>query len=217
MKYICQICGYVFDEDVEKKTFADLPDDWKCPLCTAPKSAFEPQKETIEKPQVIKPVETNYTVTSNTQNLNNGQMAALCKNLSRACEKQYKATEAMLFENLASYYTERKEPVEDATLAMLLLQLQQDIEQYAKVREVADAHHDRGTARALVWGEKVTRMLTSLVSQYEKQGEALLKDQEVWVCSACGFVYLGKEAPELCPVCKVPAWKFEKVEGRKTV
>lgn len=37
---------------------------------------------------------------------------------------------------------------------------------------------------------------------------------------AClGMVYIqkgsiGDQAPELCPVCKVPAWKFEKVEGR---
>ncbi|MGM9662470.1 MAG: rubredoxin-like domain-containing protein [Oscillospiraceae bacterium] len=25
---------------------------------------------------------------------------------------------------------------------------------------------------------------------------------------------MGDAAPELCPVCKVPSWKFEKVEGR---
>lgn len=29
-----------------------------------------------------------------------------------------------------------------------------------------------------------------------------------------GFVYVGDKAPELCPVCKVPGWKFEKMEGR---
>ena len=29
-----------------------------------------------------------------------------------------------------------------------------------------------------------------------------------------GFVYVGDAAPELCPVCKVPSWKFEKAEGR---
>ena len=34
------------------------------------------------------------------------------------------------------------------------------------------------------------------------------------VCTVCGFVYVGDVAPELCPVCKVPSWKFEKVEGR---
>ncbi|MGI5902217.1 MAG: rubredoxin-like domain-containing protein [Desulfitobacteriia bacterium] len=30
----------------------------------------------------------------------------------------------------------------------------------------------------------------------------------------CGFVYIGDKLPEVCPVCKVPNWKFEKVEGR---
>lgn len=34
-----------------------------------------------------------------------------------------------------------------------------------------------------------------------------------WVCSVCGYVYEGEAAPEVCPVCKVPAEKFTKVEG----
>ena len=34
-----------------------------------------------------------------------------------------------------------------------------------------------------------------------------------WVCSVCGYVYEGEAAPEICPVCKVPAEKFTKVEG----
>ena len=29
-----------------------------------------------------------------------------------------------------------------------------------------------------------------------------------WVCSVCGYVHEGPEAPEKCPVCKVPASKF---------
>ena len=29
------------------------------------------------------------------------------------------------------------------------------------------------------------------------------------------IVAFGTSAPELCPVCKVPAWKFEKVERRE--
>ena len=33
MKYVCQICGYVYDDAKEKVPFAELPDDWKCPLC----------------------------------------------------------------------------------------------------------------------------------------------------------------------------------------
>ena len=42
----------------------------------------------------------------------------------------------------------------------------------------------------------------------------MLRDTDIWVCSVCGFAYVGKEPPRLCPVCKVPAWKFEKIEGR---
>ena len=47
-----------------------------------------------------------------------------------------------------------------------------------------------------------------------EEGEAMLAGTSIWVCSTCGVVYVGDEAPELCPVCKVPAWKFEKIEGR---
>ena len=34
-----------------------------------------------------------------------------------------------------------------------------------------------------------------------------------WVCSVCGYVYEGDEAPEKCPQCGVPASKFNKQEG----
>ena len=31
-----------------------------------------------------------------------------------------------------------------------------------------------------------------------------------WVCSVCGYVHEGDEAPEKCPICKAPAEKFIK-------
>ena len=37
-----------------------------------------------------------------------------------------------------------------------------------------------------------------------------------WVCSVCGYVYEGDEAPEKCPVCKAPASKFNKQDGEMT-
>ena len=40
-KYRCKICGYVYDDSKEDVKFENLPDDWKCPLCGAPKSMFE--------------------------------------------------------------------------------------------------------------------------------------------------------------------------------
>jgi rubredoxin len=48
-KYVCSVCGYVYDPNegdpqsgIEPGTpFEELPDDWVCPVCGADKSAFE--------------------------------------------------------------------------------------------------------------------------------------------------------------------------------
>ncbi len=209
MRYICQICGYVYDEEKEKVPFADLPDTWKCPLCGAGKSDFKPEKEQAAAPKApVQAIETDM------KELSVGQLAALCSNLARGCEKQYKEKEAGLFRELADYFTAAVPMVNDASVEKLAAALQSDVDQYGSVRAAADAASDRGAARVCVWGEKVTRMLSSLVSRYLKEGEAMLAGTSVWVCSICGFVYIGDEAPEICPVCKVPAWKFDKIEGR---
>ena len=40
-KYVCSICGYVYDPDEhDGVAFEDLPDDWKCPRCKQPKARF---------------------------------------------------------------------------------------------------------------------------------------------------------------------------------
>jgi rubredoxin len=36
----CTICGYIYDDAQEETKFEDLPDDWSCPICNAPKDAF---------------------------------------------------------------------------------------------------------------------------------------------------------------------------------
>ena len=209
MRYICRICGYVYDEAKEKVSFADLPDTWKCPLCGASKSDFKPEEiKTPVAKEIRRVVETDL------KELSAGQLAALCSNLARGCEKQYKPREAELFGELADYFTTIVPAVNDATVEKLATDLQSDIEQYETLRATADAASDQGAARVCVWGEKVTRMLASLVNRYLKEGEAMLAGTNIWVCTTCGFVYIGETAPELCPVCKVPAWKFEKIEGR---
>ncbi len=44
MKYVCQVCGYVYDEEAEGVKFADLPDDYECPLCSVGKDQFAPEE-----------------------------------------------------------------------------------------------------------------------------------------------------------------------------
>ena len=50
-KYVCTVCGYIYDEEAgipddgiaAGTLWADLPEDWVCPLCGAAKSEFEEQ------------------------------------------------------------------------------------------------------------------------------------------------------------------------------
>ena len=143
------------------------------------------------------------------------ELSVLCSNLARGCEKQYKAEEAALFTQLADYFKAAAAPADTADLGSLLALVRQDLERgFPTAFAAAQAHGDRGALRALTWGEKVTRILQSLLARYEKEGDAMLQNTGVYVCTICGFVFVGDAAPALCPVCKVPGWKFEKAEGR---
>ena len=158
-------------------------------------------------------IDAPVTEDSDLKKLSPGQLSALCSNLARGCEKQYKPEEAGLFRELADYFASVTPAIDDASVENIAALLWSDIDNYSGLRAAADEASDRGAARVCVWGERVTRMLSSLVIRYLNEGEALLADTNIWVCTVCGFVYIGDDAPELCPVCKVPAWKFEKIEG----
>ena len=42
------------------------------------------------------------------------------------------------------------------------------------------------------------------------EGKVFAKETEVvWQCENCGFIYTGKEAPEVCPVCDHPKAHFQ--------
>ena len=214
-KWVCGICGYVYDEEREGVPFGELPESWVCPLCGADKSAFAPQQPAgkAAPPAPARPLRREE---GDWKELNAGQMSAVCSNLARGCEKQYLDREAALFRQLADFFASVQPPAKEAGLEGLLALIHRDLEEgYPALSAAAQAEGDRGTQRICVWGEKVTRMLDSLLSRYRREGEAFLADTQVWVCTVCGFVYVGAEPPQLCPVCKVPAWKFEKVEGRR--
>ena len=174
MRYICSVCGYIYDEKKEKIPFAELPEDWKCPLCGAAKSDFVPEGQS----------------------------------------KQYRAELAEAFMVLAAWFGGRERTVTDASFEQLLERVNADLDSgFPAVNAVSRQEGDRGALRALAWSEKVTRILKSLLTRYAQEGEAMLADTQVYVCTICGFVYVGNDLPEVCPVCKVPNFKFEKIGG----
>ncbi len=50
-KYVCLVCGYVYDPQIGDEQngivpgtpFEQLPEDWTCPMCGASKKNFAPQ------------------------------------------------------------------------------------------------------------------------------------------------------------------------------
>ena len=213
MRYVCSICGYVYDEAKQGKPFAALPETWACPLCGAAKSAFAPEaaaKSAAPAPTVAPPA----PVPGDMHTLSPGALSILCSNLARGCEKQYKEEEAALFREIAAWFAAAAPAAEETGVDALASRIGEDLAAYPALNAAAVQAGDRGTQRICVWGEKVTAILKTLVERYRREGEAMLRDTDIWVCSVCGFAYVGKEPPQLCPVCKVPAWKFEKIEGR---
>jgi len=49
MKYVCSVCGYIYDPAVgdadngiaQGTLFEDIPNGWACPLCSVDKDLFE--------------------------------------------------------------------------------------------------------------------------------------------------------------------------------
>lgn len=56
MKYVCELCGWIYDEAqglpesgiASGTRFAELPEDFECPTCYCGKEAFDPVQEKAE-------------------------------------------------------------------------------------------------------------------------------------------------------------------------
>lgn len=204
-QYVCSICGYVHDE-AQNGLFAQLPDQWVCPLCKASKSAFA-SKDAVPAPVAV---DTSHVSTEKNP-LTALEKSILCSNLARGCEKQYLPEEAAYFTQLANYFKSTADKADQGDMETLLLMSTDDLEKYLPLAmAVAKESHDRGAMRALTWCTRVTGMVQSLAEQY---GGQTLEDTGVYVCTICGFVYVGNQLPALCPVCKVPKDKFQEIEG----
>ena len=82
MRYVCPICGYVYDEEKEGKAFHEIADSWFCPICGAPGIVFT--AETPQTPQTV----ADAAEADSPEQVSFGEFAALCSNLARGCEKQ---------------------------------------------------------------------------------------------------------------------------------
>ena len=209
-KYRCTICGYIYDEAKEKVKFVDLPDDWKCPLCGAPKSLFEEVKEEKEEIKEESKVEVIEEVDDDLRELSNYEISLICSNLARGCEKQYLEEEKDLFRELSKYY-EGLEEDKTGSLDDVINMVNSDINSFSKAMEVFSKYNDRGAKRVVNWANKSTNIMKVVIDTYKEKGIDYIKNTKIWVCDICGFVYIGDNPPKVCPVCKVPSLKILEV------
>jgi len=217
-KYLCSVCGYMYDEQTgdEKNgvnpgtKWEDLPENWLCPLCGAVKTEFNEEKEKSTDDKVVYSKED----LGDMRELNFGELSAICSNLSKGCQKQYLPEEAELFFELSEYFLSKvkKNNNIDNSFDNLLALVEQDLnENYKLAVGISTEYKDRGALRALAWGEKVTKVLKSLLVRFNKDKNSFGENTGIYVCEICGFIYLGEDLPDVCPVCKVPKFKINKV------
>ena len=138
-------------------------------------------------------------------------LSALFSNLRKGSEKQTLLEEAALYAQLEAYYAARAMAPETADWSELAAAIDADLDSgIPAANAAAGGVRDRGALRSLVWDEKVTRIQKSLVKKAQQAGPEATEAANYYVCTACAFIFQGEAPPDLCPVCKVPAWKFDK-------
>lgn len=214
---VCSVCSYTYDEAkgmpeagiAPGTKWEDLPADWKCPWCGAGKEMFR------EKEGSASSAHNNHEKPHVDQEVSPMELSIIFSNLAQGCEKQYMPEQAEAFLELARYFQKKAESPSHADTTAMSQRIEDDLNaRYPYAYSIAMAHGDRGALRALTWSEKVTRITQSLLTRYQKEGAGMLDQTSVYVCSVCGFIYVDNDPPERCPVCKVPDWKFERIEGR---
>lgn len=221
-KYKCSICQWVYDPQVGDTkggiapgtSFNEIPGDWRCPLCNAPKSDFFKLEETKpSQKEVLKVSAPSDLSHDNLKELTPAELAFICSSIALGCRRQYLDEEAALFEKIANEYlnivpTDKVDASFEHIANLVTKSIQTN---YPQAYAVADAAADRGAKRVLTWTEGATRMLSSQLKQHLESGGASLKNTNVFVCEACGFISIGDKVPEFCPVCKVGSIKFRKI------
>jgi rubrerythrin len=139
-------------------------------------------------------------------------LQAVCSNLAKACEKQFRTEESQLFHQLADYFGRVSPQSGSAEIEQMEQMITHQLSQlYPEAESHAVGHADRGAQRALVWGKKVTSIHKSLMKRVLSAKNPSDSTQHYYVCEACGFIALAESAPERCPICKAPSLRFTQI------
>lgn len=214
VKYRCTVCGYIHE--------GELPDDFVCPICKRPVSAFE---KIEEKPAAGS---TPYAGTKTEQNL----MEAFAGESQARNKYTYFANIAQQegYDQLAEIFlkTARNEQEHARIWYQELGNLGSTAENLLHAAEGENYEwtdmYDRFAKEAEEEGftelAERFRKVAAIEKSHEERYRTLLKNVEMqqvfqkgeetmWECRVCGHLVMGKKAPEVCPVCNYSQSYFE--------
>jgi ferredoxin hydrogenase len=216
-KFRCKVCGYVYEGD-------ELPADYVCPICKKGPEVFEviaeeapaqPQNARAYGPKTLRNLETAFAGESMARNKYT-YFASVAKKEG--------------FEQLAEIFISTAEnEKEHAKLWFKHLNGIGDTAQNLKAAAEGENYewtdmYERFAAEAEEEGHPELaaqfRMVGAIEKTHEERYRKLLNNVEMkqvfekgelsmWECRNCGHIVVGREAPEICPVCQHPQSYFE--------
>jgi len=212
-KYRCTICGYIHT--------GQLTDDFKCPVCKQPASAF-------------------VLVVENERSVNKYEGTKTEKNLMEAFSGESQAR------NKYTYFANIAQREGYDQLSEIFLKTARNEQEHARIW-YEELGHLGATAENLLhaaegenyeWTEMYVefakdaeeegftqlaerfRRVAAIEKSHEERYRALLQNVEMqkvfekgeetmWECRICGHLVMGKKAPQVCPVCKYAKSYFE--------
>lgn len=212
-RYRCSVCGYIHE--------GPFPEDFKCPICKQPASAFERIDET--KASINK-----YSGTKTEKNLMEafaGESQARNKYTyfaNIASREGYDQISDLFLKTARNEQEHAKLWYEElgnlgSTTENLLHAAEGENYEWTNMydRFAKDAEAEGFTDLAARF-----RRVAAIEKAHEERYRALLKNVEMqqvfekgeetmWECRVCGHLVIGKKAPEVCPVCKYSQSYFE--------
>ncbi len=213
VKYRCTVCGYIHE--------GELPEDFKCPRCKQPASVFVLVEEE-------KKSENKYAGTKTEKNL----MEAFAGESQARNKYTYFAEIAKRegYDQIAELFlkTARNEQEHARIWFEELGQIGNTAENLIQAAEGENYEWTDMYARFAKEAEEEGftelaerfRKVAAIEKAHEERYRTLLKNVEnkqvfekneeiMWECRICGHLTTGKNAPEVCPVCKYAQSYFE--------
>ena len=206
-KFICKVCGYVHE--------GNTPPEF-CPKCKAPASAFEEVK-------TLKGSKTE----ANLQAAFAGESQATNKYTyfaSKAKKDGYMQI-AAIFEETAKNEREHAKMWYKLVNGGQISGTEENLRMAAEGEnyEWTDMYKDFAKTAREEGFDDIARLfdgVAAIEAEHEKRYLALLDNVKggvvfsrdgdvIWQCSNCGHICIGKQAPEVCPVCSHPKSYFQ--------